>query len=78
MKKVIKKKVVKAEDTEVVLKDVMDVNETAKYLKMSVSHLYTLTSTKRIPFIKLLGKKLLFEKNEINAWLNSKKVNQSK
>jgi len=52
----------------------MSVSEVADMLKMSQSHIYTLTSTKKIPHIKLLGKKLLFDKNEINQWLKSKKV----
>jgi len=52
----------------------MSVSEVADMLKMSQSHIYTLTSTKKIPHIKLLGKKLLFDKKEINEWLKSKKV----
>ena len=52
----------------------MSVSEVAELLKLSVSHVYTLTSTKKIPHIKLLGKKVLFDRNEINEWLRSKKV----
>lgn len=52
----------------------MDVKELAELLKMSVSHVYTLTSTKKIPHIKVLGKKVLFEKGEITKWLKSKSV----
>jgi excisionase family DNA binding protein len=51
-----------------------DVNDVAKLLKMSKSHVYSLTSLKQIPHIKLLNKKLLFEKTEVIKWLNSKKV----
>lgn len=54
--------------------DYMDVEELSNMLKMSRSHIYTLTSTKKIPYIKLLGKKLLFDKSEIKDWLTSKKV----
>jgi hypothetical protein len=54
--------------------DYLNVGEVAKILKMSVSHVYTLTSTKKIPHIKLLGKKVLFDKNEIKDWLKSKSV----
>jgi excisionase family DNA binding protein len=54
--------------------DLLDVNEVAKLLKMSASHIYTLTSTKKIPHIKVLGRKVLFDKNEIMDWLKSKKV----
>jgi excisionase family DNA binding protein len=52
----------------------LDVNEVASFLKMSTSHVYTLTSSKKIPHIKLLGKKVLFDKAEILDWLKSKKV----
>ena len=52
----------------------MNVSELSKLLKMSTSHIYSLTSTKKIPHIKLLGKKILFEKSEINNWLKSKSV----
>lgn len=54
--------------------DFLSVSELADMLKLSTSHIYTLTSTKRIPHIKVLGKKVLFDKNEINDWLRSKKV----
>ena len=52
----------------------MNVTELSKFLKMSASHIYSLTSTKKIPHIKLLGKKILFDKSEINNWLKSKSV----
>ena len=52
----------------------MNVTELSKFLKMSASHIYSLTSTKKIPHIKLLGKKILFDKGEINNWLKSKSV----
>ena len=52
----------------------MNVTELSKLLKMSTSHIYSLTSTKKIPHIKLLGKKILFDKSEINNWLKSKSV----
>ena len=58
--------------------DYMDVNEVATYLKMSTSHIYTLTSKRQIPHIKVLGKKVLFDKTEILDWLKSKKVSTAK
>jgi excisionase family DNA binding protein len=54
--------------------DYMEVSDVASYLRMSVSHVYTLTSKREIPHIKLSGKKLLFDKSEIMEWLKSKKV----
>lgn len=56
------------------INDLLDVSEVATMLKMSASHIYTLTSTKKIPHIKVLGRKVLFDKNEIMDWLKSKKV----
>ncbi len=52
----------------------MTIDELAKALKMSKSHIYYLTSKKLIPHVKLFEKKLLFEKTAIKNWLNSKKV----
>jgi excisionase family DNA binding protein len=54
--------------------DYMTVKEVAALLKMSVSHVYTLTSQKKIPHIKLLGKKVIFDKKALNQWLKSKMV----
>jgi excisionase family DNA binding protein len=59
---------------ETIKSDYMNVQEVADLLKMSASHVYTLTSTKKIPHIKLLGKKVLFDKDEIKNWLKSKSV----
>jgi excisionase family DNA binding protein len=58
----------------VVSSNYMTVKELSKLLKISVSHIYTMTSKKSIPHIKLLGKKVLFDKDEILNWLKSKKV----
>jgi excisionase family DNA binding protein len=64
----------KKETTEPIKSDYLNVTELSEYLKMSTSHIYSLTSRKEIPHIKVLGKKLLFEKSEILNWLKSKKV----
>ena len=56
------------------ISDLLDVTEVATMLKMSASHIYTLTSTKKIPHIKVLGRKVLFDKVEIMDWLTTKKV----
>ena len=52
----------------------MDVTEVANLLKMSTSHIYTMTSQKKIPHIKLLGRKVLFDREEITNWLKQKSV----
>jgi excisionase family DNA binding protein len=66
------KPLIKKNDIDV--SEYMNVTELSKLLKMSTSHIYSLTSTKKIPHIKLLGKKILFDKSEINNWLKSKSV----
>lgn len=52
----------------------ININQLSKMLDISVSHIYTLTSQKKIPHIKLLGKKLLFSKKEIQNWVSTKSV----
>jgi excisionase family DNA binding protein len=54
--------------------DYLTITELSSILKLSKSHIYTLTSTKKIPHIKLLGKKLLFKRIEIDNWLTSKTI----
>ncbi len=54
---------------EVLLKQVLNLNEAAKYLDISKSHLYKLTSRKEIPFYCPQGKRLYFKKSELDQWL---------
>ncbi|GFD83866.1 hypothetical protein KUL156_43170 [Alteromonas sp. KUL156] len=54
---------------EILLKQVLNINEAAKYLDISKSHLYKLTSRKEIPFYCPQGKRLYFKKNELDQWL---------
>lgn len=50
-------------------KEVLNFNEAAEYLELSLSHLYRLTSTKQIPHFCPQGKKLYFNRQELDAWL---------
>ena len=52
-------------------KEVLNFNEAAIYLEVSHSHLYKLTSTGKIPVYKPNGKKLYFNREELNVWLLS-------
>ncbi len=52
-----------------VQKDVLNFNEACAYLELSHSHLYKLTSTRQIPHFCPQGKKLYFNRHEIDAWL---------
>jgi excisionase family DNA binding protein len=54
-------------------KEVLNFNETAEYLEVSHSHLYKLTSTGTIPAYKPNGKKLYFNRKELDLWLLSNK-----
>ena len=54
-------------------KEVLNMVEASKYLELSVSHLYKLTSAGTIPYYKPNGKKLYFKRQEIDAWLLSNK-----
>ena len=52
-------------------KEVLNFNEAAIYLEVSHSHLYKLTSTSTIPAYKPNGKKLYFNRHELDEWLLS-------
>ena len=58
-------------------KKVLSFDEASVYTGLSKSHLYKLTSTGGIPCYKPTGKKLYFEKNELDEWLlRNKKLSQ--
>jgi excisionase family DNA binding protein len=56
-------------DQNLILKQVLNFAEAAKYLELSHSHLYKLTSSGTIPFYKPNGKKLYFNRAELDEWL---------
>ncbi len=43
--------------------------EAAEYLGMKMGGLYELTKKKKIPFHKPSGRKLLFKRDELDAWV---------
>ena len=43
--------------------------EAAKFLNLSESHLYKLTSERKIPHFKPNGKKIYFDEDELVQWL---------
>lgn len=48
----------------------MDVPMVSRYLKVSKSQIYSLTSTNQIPYKKLAGgKRTLYVKDEIDQWV---------
>jgi len=56
-------------DQNIIMKEVLNFAEAAQYLELSHSHLYKLTSAGNIPFYKPNGKKLYFNRVELNEWL---------
>lgn len=50
-------------------KQVLNFNETCQYLELSHSHLYKLTSTGGVPHYKPNGKKIYFNRVELDTWL---------
>jgi len=55
----------------------MDISEAAKYLRVSVSKLYKMTSKKEIPHNKI-GKTLRFNKHDIDEFIETKKKSVEK
>jgi len=47
----------------------LDTDEAAKYLKLKKSYLYLLIHKNEIPFYKPNGKKVYFNKIELNEWI---------
>lgn len=59
----------KLDEQNLLQKTVLNFNEACKYLDVSPSHLYKLTSTKQIPHFCPQGKKLYFKRDELDSWL---------
>lgn len=59
----------KLDEQNLLKKTVLNFGETCKYLDISESHLYKLTSTKQIPHFCPQGKKLYFKREELDEWL---------
>ena len=49
-------------------KAILNLEEAAEYLKLSVSYLYKLTSRKAIPHFKSRGKILSFDRLKLDEW----------
>ncbi len=59
----------KIDEQNMLQKPVLNFIEACKYLNVSESHLYKLTSQKQIPYFCPQGKKLYFKRDEIDQWL---------
>ena len=58
-------------------KTVLNFAEAAEYTGLSKSHLYKLTSTAGIPCYKPTGKRIYFNKSELDEWLMRHKKHSS-
>lgn len=59
----------KLDEQNLLQKVFLNFNEACKYLDISQSHLYKLTSSKSIPHFCPQGKKLYFKRVELDDWL---------
>ena len=59
----------KLDEQNMLQKTTLNFNEACKYLDVSPSHLYKLTSTKQVPHFCPQGKKLYFRRDELDTWL---------
>lgn len=55
-------------------KDVLNFNEACRFLSVSSSHLYKLTSASKIPHYKPEGKRVFFNRTELTKWLLRNRV----
>jgi len=78
MEQSIENRVSKLEQTMFIVKNILSFDEASKFLNLSKSYLYKLTSSGQIPHYKPQGKMLYFEKSELEYWLrqNPVKTNQ--
>lgn len=67
----------KLDEQNLLQKSVLNFNEACKYLDVSPSHLYKLTSTKQIPHFCPQGKKLYFKREELDSWLQRNRQSAS-
>jgi len=58
-------------------KEVLNFKEACLYLELSESHLYKLTSTRQIPHYCPNGKKLYFNRIELDQWLQRKRLSST-
>jgi excisionase family DNA binding protein len=67
----------KLDEQNLLQKTVLNFNEACSYLDVSQSHLYKLTSTRQIPHFCPQGKKLYFNRTELDAWLQRNRQSTS-
>ena len=73
-KKSIEERIEELEALVYATKNVLSFDEASKYLNLSKSYLYKLTSAQQIPHYKPQGKMIYFEKDALDAWLRQDPV----
>ena len=74
MDKTLEMRVEELEQMLFLTKNVISFDEASKFLNLSKSYLYKLTSGNLIPHYKPQGKMLYFEKVELEAWLRQNPI----
>jgi excisionase family DNA binding protein len=72
--KSIEERVSELEQMVFMAKNVFSFDEASKFLNLSKSYLYKLTSGNQIPHYKPQGKMLYFEKEQLEEWLRQNPV----
>jgi excisionase family DNA binding protein len=57
------------EELAILKKDVLNVEEACRHLTLSRSHLYKLTSSKKIPHFCPVGRRIYFNRVELDKWM---------
>lgn len=55
-------------------KTTLNVDEAARFLKLSKDRIYTLINKRKIPHYRNEGKRVYFDRSELEAWLKSRRV----
>ena len=74
MDKTLEKRVEELEQMLFLTKNVFSFDEASKFLNLSKSYLYKLTSGNLIPHYKPQGKMLFFERADLEAWLRQNPI----
>ena len=74
MDKTLEMRVEELEQMLFLTKNVLSFDEASKFLNLSKSYLYKLTSGNLIPHYKPQGKMLYFEKADLEAWLRQNPI----
>ena len=54
--------------------ELLDLNQAAEYLKLKPSYIYSLIHLKKLPYYKPLGKRVYFDKSELNKLIKEAKI----